>query len=106
MEAERPLPNAMTRNAQCGVHFAHWTVPFHRFHVCTTQSHRCGAESSAPSDMILKNHIIYIFIKIVYISLWYRFCSGDEYYVDVHHVTDVKQHGQEVLGYVQYAFSG
>jgi hypothetical protein len=106
MKAERPHPNVMTRNAQCGVHFARWTVPFHGSHVCATQSHKCGAESSAPSDMILKNHIMYIFIKIVYISLWYRFCSLDEYSVDAHHVTDVKQHGQEVLGYVQYAFSG
>jgi hypothetical protein len=106
MKAERPFPNVMTRNAQCGVHFARWTVPLHGSHVCATQSHRCGAEPSAPSDMILKNHIIYIFIKIVYMSLWYRFCSSDKYYVDAHHVADEKQHGQEVLGYVQYAFSG
>jgi hypothetical protein len=27
-------------------------------------------------------------------------------YLDAHHVTDAKQHGQEVLGYVEYAFSG
>jgi hypothetical protein len=106
MKAERPLPNVMTRNAQCGVHFAHWTVPFHGSHVCATQSHKCGPESSAPSDMILKNHIIYIIIKIIYISLWYGFCPLAEYDVDAHHVTDAKQHGQEVLGYVQYAFSG
>jgi len=64
------------------------------------------AELSAPSDMILRNHIIYIIIKIVYISLWYHFCFLNKYYVDAHHVADVKQHGQEVLGYVQYAFSG
>jgi hypothetical protein len=56
--------------------------------------------------MILQNHIIYIIIKIFYLSLWYHFCFLNKYYVDAHHVTDVKQHGQEVLGYVQYAFSG
>lgn len=106
MKAERPLPNVMTSNAQCGVHFARWTVPFHGSHVCATQSHRREAESSAPSDMILQNHIIYIFIKIFYLSLWYHFCFLNRYYADAHHVTDVKQHGQEVLGYVQYAFSG
>lgn len=106
MKAERPLPNVMTSNAQCGVHFARWTVPFHGSHVCATQSHRREAESSAPSDMILQNHIIYIIIKIFYLSLWYHFCFLNKYYVDAHHVTDVKQHGQEVLGYVQYAFSG
>lgn len=107
MKAERPLPNVMTSNAQCGVHFARWTVPFHGSHVCATQSHRREAESSAPSDMILKkSYYIYIIIKIVYLSLWYHFCFLNKYYVDAHHVTDVKQHGQEVLGYVQYAFSG
>jgi hypothetical protein len=105
MKAEKPLPNVMTSNAQCGVHFARWTVPFHGSHVYATQSPRRGAESSALSDMILRNHIINIFIKIVYIGLWYHFCSSRDY-VDAHHVTDVKQHGQEVLGYVQYAFSG
>jgi hypothetical protein len=106
MKAERPLPNVMTSNAQCGVHFARWTVPFHRSHVCATQSHRRKADSSSLSYMILKDHFIYIIIKLIYLSLWYCFCSLNKYYVDAHHVTDVKQHGQEVLGYVQYAFSG
>jgi hypothetical protein len=105
MKAERPLPNVMTSNAQGGVHFARWTVPLHGSYVCATQSHRREAESSATSDMILKDHIVYIIIKIVYLSLWYHFCSLNKY-LDAHHVTDVKLHGQEVLGYVQYAFSG
>ncbi len=106
MKAERPLPHVMTSNAQYGVHFARWTVPFHGPHICATESHRCGAESSALSEMILRNHNIYIIIKIIYLSLWYHFCFLRTYYVDAHHVTDVKQHGQEVLGDVQYAFSG
>jgi hypothetical protein len=106
MKAERPLQNVMTSNAQCGVHFAHWTVLFPGSHVCATESHRRGTESSALSSVILRNHIIYIIIKIVYLSLWYHFCFPSKYYVDAHHVTNVKQHGQEVLGYIQYAFSG
>jgi hypothetical protein len=74
--------------------------------VCATESHRHGAESLAMSNMILRNHNIYIIIKIIYLGLWYHFCSQSKYYVDAHHVTNMKQHGQEVLGYVQYAFSG
>jgi hypothetical protein len=55
----------------------------------------------------LKKIILYILLSnIIYISLWYGFCPLTEYYVDAHHVTDAKQHGQEVLGYGQYAFSG
>jgi hypothetical protein len=54
---------------------------------------------------LIKSNYIYYYQKYLHKSL-VLFLPLDGYYVDAHLVTDAKQHGQEVLGYVQYAFSG